>query len=201
MTNSTRVVVFDVGGVLCWFRPQLRLQALSAATGIDEATILESVWTSGLDAAGDAGELTLAENLEAIRQALGFGITDEEIFRAWSNAFPSNGAVAEIATTLRCRSASLSNNGPVVEECVRLGLIDLAPTIAPTLYAWRLKARNPQRLAYDRAASSLQATADELLLVDDSLENVTGALAAGWQAIHFTGAAQLASDLAARSLR
>jgi 2-haloacid dehalogenase len=192
--------VFDVGGVLCGFRPELRLQALSATTGIDEATILESVWTSGLDSAGDAGEFTLMENLEAIRHALGSDVTDEEILRAWSRAFPSNAAVVEIAMTLRCRSASLSNNGPVVEECVRQGLIELAPTIAPTLYAWRLRAKKPERLAYERAAAAIQALPAELLLVDDNLENVIGALAAGWQALHFTGAPQLASDLAERSL-
>jgi 2-haloacid dehalogenase len=34
------------------------------------------------------------------------------------------------------------------------------------------------------------------IFIDDSLPNVDGAKAAGWQAVHFTGAEKLRADLA-----
>ncbi len=39
------------------------------------------------------------------------------------------------------------------------------------------------------------------LFIDDSLPNVEGARAAGWQAVHFTGAEKLKADLDALGVK
>ncbi|MDA4844800.1 HAD family hydrolase [Hoeflea poritis] len=53
----------------------------------------------------------------------------------------------------------------------------------------------PQREIYDSHVASFALEPAETLFIDDSPANVEGARAAGWHAVHFTGADQLASDL------
>lgn len=53
----------------------------------------------------------------------------------------------------------------------------------------------PDREIYDRALGELNATASECVLIDDRLDNVEGARAAGWHAIHYTGDTALRREL------
>lgn len=54
----------------------------------------------------------------------------------------------------------------------------------------------PDREIYDVHAASFGLDPAACLFIDDSQKNVDGAIAAGWQAVHFTGAAKLREDLA-----
>ena len=63
-----------------------------------------------------------------------------------------------------------------------------------------LGAVKPTRAVFDRAADRCRARPDQLLLVDDSVANVEGARAGGWDAIAFGSAATLGCELEARGL-
>ena len=53
----------------------------------------------------------------------------------------------------------------------------------------------PDREIYDHHVASFDLDPAATLFIDDSPANVEGAKTAGWQAVHFTGAPKLASDL------
>ena len=53
----------------------------------------------------------------------------------------------------------------------------------------------PDRAIYDRHVESFDLTPADTVFIDDSLPNVEGARAAGWQAIHFRSPEQLRTDL------
>jgi len=53
----------------------------------------------------------------------------------------------------------------------------------------------PDREIYDHHVASFDLDPAATLFIDDSPANVEGAKAAGWQAVHFTGAPKLADDL------
>lgn len=53
----------------------------------------------------------------------------------------------------------------------------------------------PDRVIYEKHAADFGLEPSATLFIDDSLKNVEGARAAGWQAVHFTDAATLARDL------
>ena len=53
----------------------------------------------------------------------------------------------------------------------------------------------PDREIYEHHVASFDLDPAATLFIDDSPANVEGAKAAGWQAVHFTGAAKLADDL------
>ncbi len=54
----------------------------------------------------------------------------------------------------------------------------------------------PDREIYDTHVKSFDLDPKACLFIDDSEKNVEGAIAAGWQAVHFTGAAKLREGLA-----
>ncbi|UUP18813.1 HAD family hydrolase [Nitratireductor thuwali] len=58
----------------------------------------------------------------------------------------------------------------------------------------------PDREIYDHHAKAFGLDPAATLFIDDSLKNVEGARAAGWQAVQFTGAGQLKADLEAAGI-
>jgi len=59
----------------------------------------------------------------------------------------------------------------------------------------------PDRAIYDLHAARFGLEPASTIFIDDSLKNVEGAVAAGWQAVQFSGAGALRSDLAVRGVR
>ena len=192
------VVVFDLGGVLCQFRPDARVHALAVASGWTEAAVREQIWGSGRDTRADVGELT-AEEAFALASLDG-ALDRSTVLRCWADAFVPNDAVLALVDRVRVRRAMLTNNGPVLEELLAHQLAAISAHCSPVMLSWRLGAVKPSRAAFDAAAERLAADPAELLLVDDSPRNVEGALAVGWDAIAFTKVEQLGEALAARGL-
>ena len=58
----------------------------------------------------------------------------------------------------------------------------------------------PDRAIYDIHVESFGLEPAATLFIDDSEKNVEGARDAGWQAVHFSGAEKLRSDLAGYGL-
>ncbi|MBY0505265.1 MAG: HAD-IA family hydrolase [Bryobacteraceae bacterium] len=69
--------------------------------------------------------------------------------------------------------------------------LGLANHVDGIQYSAGLGARKPFREFFDQAALRVDLHPNELLLVDDSTENVKGAEAAGWKAAHWTGGQSL----------
>ncbi len=64
-----------------------------------------------------------------------------------------------------------------------------------------VKLIKPDVAIYETHARSFDLDPAATIFIDDSLPNVEGAKAAGWQAVHFTGAGKLRDDLVARGVR
>jgi 2-haloacid dehalogenase len=59
----------------------------------------------------------------------------------------------------------------------------------------------PDLSIYETHAKSFGLDPASTIFIDDSLANVEGARAAGWKAVHFTGAEQLRADLATYGIK
>lgn len=196
MTRRIDVVVFDLGGVVCRYLPERRLDELAAATKLTGSDVEEAIHGSGLDAAADRGELDLAGNVAAVRAALGRRLPFERLLEIWASAFELDPDVVALARRLDRRTAILTDNGPLLEECRNRGLLRIAEPFDPILMSWRLGACKPDPVVFERAARALGSPPDRLLLIDDSAANVRGARDAGWQALLHTDPAELERRLA-----
>jgi len=173
------IVVWDLGGVVCRFHPQRRLDALARLTGLPATTIHERIWSSGLDAAAERGELSPDVVWTCVLDALDHTATRDDVRRAWALAFEPNNAVLAIVDTLRVPSALFTNNGPIVDDILDEELAAVSRRFAHRFLSCRLGAAKPEPEAFARVAELL---GDDLFLLDDSDANVTAARAQGWQA-------------------
>lgn len=185
------MIVWDLGGVVAEFRPEVRLAALVNATGLAGPVIDDAIWGSGLDAAAERGDLTEAEVWARTLAALEHRIDETTLRRCWAEAFVPNAAVLELIDRRGERAALFTDNGPILEACLHHELRAIGDRFDPILLTWRLGATKSDDAAFERAADALAQDPAALVLVDDKFANVDRARRAGWSAVHAPSTADL----------
>jgi putative hydrolase of the HAD superfamily len=74
-------------------------------------------------------------------------------------------------------------------------VLSLAEHVDGIHYSAQLGAKKPSRDFFDKIVSTTGFAASELLLVDDTLDNIKAAAAGGWKVLHWTGEQSLAETL------
>jgi putative hydrolase of the HAD superfamily len=199
---ETSVVLVDLGGVACRFRPAARLAALARASGLDEAEVRARIRDQGLDARMDRGELDLAAAHRAVCAALETALELEELCRLWALAFEPDVAVPELidAAAVRARPALLTDNGPLLQHGLGRWLPAIHGRFAPRLFSCDLGATKPSAECFARALARLAARPDRVLFLDDGVANVEAARAAGLRAERCDSAPGVVRALAAHGL-
>jgi putative hydrolase of the HAD superfamily len=195
-----RIVVFDLAGVICDFRPELRVQAIADASGLSPEHVYRQVWESGLDARADAGEFTAAQYSEQLNEALGADLPQEVYRKAWAASLPINDELLAFVRATPRPTAVFSNNGPLLSDVFDNELAPVADAVDNVVVSWQTGASKPDREAFEALGAILQATPSEMILVDDSETNVNGARAAGIDAIHYTDIENLSRGLRLRHI-
>ncbi len=197
--SDIRHIVFDIGKVLIHYDPEIPYRRLIP----DEAKrkwFLDTVCTSDWNIEQDRGR----EWAEAEALLIALHPDEEEFIRGFrlnwhemvSHAYDHTVAIME----------GLIDDGHDVTMLTNFAADTFrqAQAIFPFLTRPRgvtvsgeVRLIKPQREIYEHHARSFELEPAATLFIDDSPKNVEGAHAAGWQAIHFTGAAKLAEDLRA----
>jgi glucose-1-phosphatase len=194
---NPELVVFDLGGVLCEFSPKRRLYALSDASGLPPDEVALRLDDCGLIDRADRGQLTRDAEYELAVAALGLACDYPTYRSLWCRAFKPYPDVIAIARAvrLRLRTAILTNNGPVLLDALTHDLSDVGRGFDDIFVSAMFHATKPEEIVFRGVESKLGVPPGNLLLIDDSMPNVAGALRCGWQGIHFTSAAQLDQEL------
>ncbi len=179
-----RWLVVDLGGVAAHYRPELRARTLAAATGLDPTAVDDRLFASGLDGRAERGDIPPANILDTIRAALDADITDDHLVAEWSAAFEPNPDVLDAIGAASVLSCLFTNNGPIINLCLAGPLASVSRSFDRVVCSWELGATKPSAVAFERAQSILGASADEILLLDDSEANVQAAIRSGWHAKH-----------------
>ena len=192
--------MFDLGGVVCGFEPELRLHALARLTGRSTEQIQQAIWDSGLDRRAERGEIDAAELAALLATALDAGIDTAALRAAWSLAFDPNDDVLALIDRLVVPAVLFTNNGPIVDNCLDHELSRVRARFAHVLLSWRLGAVKPEPAAFAATRARLGVDAAELFFVDDSHENVAAARGLGWQTEVFVEVSGLERQLVERQL-
>ena len=203
MASATRVVLFDLGGVLCRFDPRQRLHAIALATGLPEGRIEAEIWESGFDAACERGEHSARDTHPIFCERLGVSIGPHELARLYAAAFRPDDAVLAFVDALSpgLTRGLLTNNGVVLRESLPQLFPKLARRFTPNLFfSCDFGALKPAPRLFDLVLERLGRPLGAALLIDDSAANVQGAEACGLPAIRFTGATALRRELEDRGL-
>jgi putative hydrolase of the HAD superfamily len=197
---TVRFAVFDLGGVVCRFEPELRVRALERVTGRSADELHAAIWDSGLDRRAERGEIDAAKLPTLLAAALDVDIDSGALRAAWSLAFDPNDDVLALIDRLAVPAVLFTNNGPIVDDCLDHELSRVHARFAHVLLSWRLGAVKPEPAAFEAVTARLGVGAEDLLFVDDSHENVAAARALGWQAEAFVDVAGLERQLVERRL-
>ncbi len=199
---SIAVILFDLGGVVCRFRPERRLAALAAASGLPADEVDARLWRSGFDAACDRGAYDAAEAHRAIAARLGVRLDFAALGAMWARAWEPDAAVLALVDALRSRvrTGLLTDNGPILREAMPRRLPEVVSRFDWLFFSCELGAVKPAPELFGRVLARLGCRAPDVLLVDDAARNVEGARAVGLSACLYRDPATLATELARHGL-
>jgi putative hydrolase of the HAD superfamily len=80
----------------------------------------------------------------------------------------------------------LATNQEHLRAAYLMEKLGLAEHVDGIFYSARLGAKKPDREFFARVQTAVGLAGEEMLLVDDSRQNIEAALKAGWQALHWT---------------
>ncbi len=192
-----RVVLFDLGGVVCHFLPERRLAALAKASGLPESEVYARIWKSGLDRQVDRGDFTAEGVHRAFAEKLGLTLDYEEFSALVTLGFEPNADVLTVVDAVRreVRTGLLTDNGPVLLRAMPRRFPEIVRRFDWLPFSPEMKALKPSPELFARVLERLEQRAEEVLLIDDSMPNVEGARAVGLQACHYTDIESLRRDL------
>ena len=187
------LILFDLGDVVCHFRPERRLAALSRASGMPTADLDDRLWNSGLARAFDQGDYTAAEMITAIKTAIGVDIPDDHLIDLWCLAFEIDAAVITRARHLAAayRVGMLTNNPPLLYEALPSHFPDLIDTFEPILFSSAFGVRKPAPGIFRAVEEHVALAPEQLMLIDDAPANVDAARLRGWRGVVFAGLGSL----------
>ncbi len=195
---AIRAVIFDFGGVLVRTEDRTSRQQLAERLGMSYQELSEVVFDSETARQSALGEISADEAWEIIRKKL--GLTPEELASMREQFWGGDVLDTELIDFLRelkgdYQIALLSNAGndlrqALEEEWQISDVFDLIVISAEVGLA------KPDPKVYQHILEQLGIEPHEAVFVDDFIENVNAASAAGMYAIHFKGSQQARNSLA-----
>ncbi|MFI6233888.1 HAD family hydrolase [Micromonospora sp. NPDC050784] len=191
-----KVIFFDLGGVVCRFRPELRLAALGEACGVSAEQVESVLYASGLIERWDRGLGSSAEIHRTVREGLGYRGDLAKLHEIWCRAFDPDPQVLELVDGLRpLRTALLTDNDPLLLDALPDVLPQVASRFDALLFSCRLGATKPDPGVFNRALDLMGSAPSEAVFIDDKAANVAGAQELGITAIRFSDPAELGAAL------
>ncbi|MFH8393825.1 HAD family hydrolase [Streptomyces sp. NPDC018036] len=191
-----KVILFDLGGVVCRFLPQRRLAALGEACGVSAERAERVVYKSGLIEGWDRGLGSSGDIHRVVRDRLGYPGTLAALRELWCSAFEPDQRVLDLVDGARpLRTALLTDNDQLLLDALPNELPQVASRFDALLFSCRFGATKPSAALFNQALEMMGSAAGEAVFVDDKPANVAAAQALGIDAIQFTSAAELGPSL------
>ncbi|MCU0871870.1 MAG: HAD family phosphatase [Pirellulaceae bacterium] len=205
MSKPPKFLYFDLGNVVLPFDYLVAVRQMAGVAGVPPAAIQKVVFDSGLEDAYERGEMTTEQFYETFCQRTGKRPDCAALLVASSDMFRLDEAVAALILQLRNsghRTGLLSNTCDAHWRfCVDRKFPILQQLFEVTALSYELRAMKPDPAIYEAAAALAGVAPGEIFFVDDRPEHVAGARQAGFDAVLFTGAAELAAALESRGVR
>ena len=201
----TKMVVFDVGGVLIDLHSEDAGRELSKKYGLLPDTFARLTRSSfeshprSITELAMIGEVGTSAYLDAFQAEC--SVKDLEGLRANRLSVLGREKTTVFAIVNQLKQAGLiccvlSNTIALHWEKLSLSLDYPSFGLFDHIFASHvIKCAKPEKAAFSFVTNALKLRPAECLLVDDTILNVNGAKAAGWRALLFTDAAQLQRDI------
>lgn len=197
-----RFLYFDLGNVLIHFSQERGCRQMAKVAGVTPDQVHHALFETDLLEEVESGRIDDEAFYEAFCQLMGTRPPPAELAHAGCDIFSINASMTPLVDSLRdsgVKMGILSNTCAAHWRFVKEHFTILDQfTIHAT--SFELGAIKPAPLIYEKAANLAGADPGDIFFTDDRMENVEGARQAGWDAVLFTGAADLAEELYRRDL-
>jgi putative hydrolase of the HAD superfamily len=202
--GSVDVLLFDLGGVVVDidFRRCFRRWAEASGTSIELIASRFSVDTAYEQ--HERGTLDITAYFEQVRTGLGVDLDDEALLEGWNDIYI--GMVPGIGPLLAAAATdfplyAFTNSNPTHQAVWSKRFAVELEVFTETFVSSDIGKRKPERGAFDAITEMIGNPAPRVLFFDDLAENVAGALEAGLQAVHVTGADSVSAALVQLGVR
>lgn len=143
---NPKVILFDLGDVVCRFVPERRLELLAAACGTSPQDVREALYGTGLVDLWDQGGATAGRIHETVRSELGFKGGRAELERLWCAAFDPDHEVLRLVRASRpCRTALFTNNDALLLSALPRVMPQVAECFDKLVFSCELGAKSLTR--------------------------------------------------------
>lgn len=202
--DTLEAVIFDFGGVILNLDYPATDKALRALLGESGEVRYTKTQQGRIFDDFEIGLIDAQRFYRSIREAAGREVTDDEIKAAWNAMLLDVPAerfqfVRDVAK--RYRTFLFSNTNPVHKEAFdhtlekHLGPGGFDKLFEQAYYSHSFGLRKPHAATYKAILDKNGLTASRTLMIDDNLDNIKGAAAAGLQVYHLTGDLLQAAEL------
>ena len=201
-------IYFDLGNVLLSFSHERMCAQMAAAAGVEAEQVRRALFEAdggtSVQWRFERGDLNALLVYEHFCEAVGVRPDMDELFAAGCDIFEEIGETVALVERLAAagnRLGILSNTNPIDWGFVSSGRFPfLNRHFEQAALSFEIRAMKPDRAIYEAAAGLAGVATNEVFFVDDRVENVEGALAAGLDAVLFTTAPKLAEELLLRGV-
>ncbi len=200
---AIRFVFFDLGKVLVNFDLDLMMRQVSDVAGVGVEQVTAALFDDKLHERFELGKLTIEEYHRGFCERIDRQPDLAKLHRAATEFFELNLEILPVISSLcqiRFPIGILSNTCVTHWDYCRQRYAFLRECFQLPIASFDVGMLKPGRGIYDHAAQRAGVASEEVFFTDDLLENVDGAKAAGWDAVQFTSARQLAADLRERGV-
>jgi putative hydrolase of the HAD superfamily len=202
--SPPKFLFFDLGKVLLRFDANVMCRQIGDVSGIAAATVYDVLMKHPLQRYYERGRISTRQFYEAFCRETGTRPDFEALLRAASDIFEFNASMIPVVAHLHragCRMGILSNTCECHwEHCLRRFRL-LGELFDVYALSYKIGAAKPEPAIFEAAARLAGVAPQEIFFTDDLPGHVAGARAAGFDAVHFTSAAQLVADLRVRGVR
>lgn len=194
-----QAIIFDFGGVLCFHPTDRQIDELASLCRLPREQFLEIYWSMRADY--DRAKVTPEQYWAAFAKAAGQTYTASEVAEMrrrdvefWLSLDDRMMDWARQVRGAGYRTGLLSNLPIDLGEHLRNGM-NFVANFDHHSFSYELGAAKPDAAIYQHAVEGLGVKPSEALFLDDRIENVEGARAAGLNAIQFESPARLRESL------
>jgi len=200
---SIEFIYFDLGNVLVCFEVQRVLAQMAAAAGLTRDQVAAALFDHGLQREFELGRIGPEEFFRTFRELTGTKSDLESIRRAATEIFWLNESILPVVSALRQtrrRMGILLNTCITHLEYCRRRFRVVSDCFELVVASFDVGMLKPEPEIYRRAAERAGVAPEEVFFTDDIAVNVEAARAAGFEAVRFSSARQLAAELRKRNV-
>lgn len=200
-SSRPKFVYFDLGNVLLFFDHGIAARSMAKVIGVEPEVIRRTVFDSELQIGYERGERTTREFVSILEEQFGKPLCIDALKEAAADIFVPNANILPVLEKIRRMQIPmglLSNTCEAHWEWIlRMRYPQVLGWFDPIVLSYEVQRMKPEPEIYQVATSLANVSPGDIFFTDDRVENIDGAIQAGWQASVFTSADRLMDQVSA----